>query len=334
MILVLLGTVWLLLGILLAVRFRDGRGVSRFELTRLSGQGDKTARERLERRVREPELESLRTILVTVVSTLVVTTSVLAFGLWRGIVAGVSLLILAPVLVRLPVTLSLADRIRDLLWPYALKICGRIGPLLRFLRERDAQSEQTRVYSQDELVDIIHRSRGVLSDEQQRRLQASLRFDERRVTDVMTPKSMIVAADIHDTLGPLVMHDLHASGHSRFPVVNGDIDHIAGILYLKELIDLKTEHQTVQAAMDRKVYYIREDQSLKHALRGFLHAHHHLFVVVNEYRETVGLLSLEDVIEALIGSKIVDESDEFDDLRAVAEQNPRKNNHSSRSQDI
>ena len=85
-----------------------------------------------------------------------------------------------------------------------------------------------------------------------KRLKASLAFDGRVVGDIMTPKSQIVTADAHDTLGPLVMSELHKSGHSRYPVIDGDIDHIVGMLYLKELIDLKSEHQTVRAAMNSK----------------------------------------------------------------------------------
>lgn len=79
-----------------------------------------------------------------------------------------------------------------------------------------------------------------------------------------------------------------------------------------------------------EVFYIHGQKSLTRALHGFLKTRHHLFVVVNEYRETVGLLSLEDVIEALIGATIVDEFDAFDDLRAVAERNPNRNNQPER----
>jgi CBS domain containing-hemolysin-like protein len=78
--------------------------------------------------------------------------------------------------------------------------------------------------------------------------------------------------------------------------------------------------------MQPRVFYIRENHSLEHALHGFLRTRHHLFIVVNEYRETVGLLSLEDVIEALLGRSIVDEFDEYDNLRKVAEGNPKGNN--------
>lgn len=331
---VLVGVLWLILGVLSALRFVNGKSMSQYELTRLSNLGDKTARELLMRTMRIPELESLRNIFVTIFSTLLVTFSVFAFGLAGGIVIGALLLILAPLLVRVSFMRTLADKLRDLAWPYAINVTDWISPVLHALRQRDVVAEKLRVYSREELLDILHRSPGVLSQAEMKRLAASLAFDERVVGDVMTPKSQIVTADAHDTLGPLVMSELHKSGHSRYPVIDGDIDHIVGILYLKELIDLKSEHQTIRAAMNPKVYYIREDQDLEHALHGFLRSHHHLFVVINEYRETVGLLSLEDVIEALIGSKIVDEFDQFDDLRAVAERNPRRNNQSHRSHDI
>ena len=331
---VLVGVLWVILGVLSALRFETGKNMSQYELTRLSNQGDKTAREILARMIRAPELESLRMIVVTIISTLLVTSSVFAFGLGWGVTIGALLLIAAPLLVRIAFVRTLADKFRDFVWPYALKVTDWISPILKSLRARDTAVEKLRVYSQDELLDIIHRSPGVLSQAELKRLDASLAFDSRVVSDIMTPKSQIVTADAHDTLGPLVMSELHKSGHSRYPVIDGDIDHIVGILYLKELIDLKSEHQTVRAAMDKKVYYIREDQDLEHALHGFLRSHHHLFVVINEYRETVGLLALEDVIEALIGSKIVDEFDQFDDLRAVAERNPRRNNHSTHFHDV
>lgn len=323
---VLVAILWVILGVLLALRFHDSHDMSQFELTRLSGTGDQEAQQLLEHQIREPELESLRQIVVTIVSTLLVTSSVFAFGLAGGVAMGALLLILAPLLVRVPIVRKLADRLRDFLWPYAFKVTDWVGTPLRWLRVRGNPNRNVRVYSQEELLDIVHRSHGLLNDDQFRRLKASLKFDERKVADIMTPKSMIVTASVHDTLGPLVMTELHKSGHSRFPVIEEDMDHIVGVLYLKELIDLKSEHQTVKAAMQKKVFYIREDQDLEHALHGFLRSHHHMFVVVNEYRETVGLLTLEDAIEALIGSKIVDEFDEFDDLRAVASRNPRKNN--------
>jgi CBS domain containing-hemolysin-like protein len=74
----------------------------------------------------------------------------------------------------------------------------------------------------------------------------------------------------------------------------------------------------VSDIMSKDVRYIHEEESLDQALRAFLKTHHHLFVVVNNFEEFVGVLSIEDVLEEIIGKEIVDEFDAYDDLRAVA----------------
>ncbi len=79
--------------------------------------------------------------------------------------------------------------------------------------------------------------------------------------------------------------------------------------------------------MEKKVYYINQAQTLQHALAAFLSTQHHLFVVVNGYRETAGILTLEDCIEALLGRKIIDEFDTHDDLRVVASRNAKQHNN-------
>ena len=70
--------------------------------------------------------------------------------------------------------------------------------------------------------------------------------------------------------------------------------------------------------MRPEVYFINEHQTLDHALRAFIKVRHHMFIVVNEFEDVVGVLSIEDVLEQIIGHQIVDEFDKFDDLREVA----------------
>ncbi|OYW41827.1 hypothetical protein B7Z28_02085 [Candidatus Saccharibacteria bacterium 32-45-3] len=86
--------------------------------------------------------------------------------------------------------------------------------------------------------------------------------------------------------------------------------------------------------MDGEVCFIRDDQNLAHALKAFIKTEKLLFIVVNQYRETVGLLTLEDVIESLIGQKINDEFEHYTDLRAVAEQNISHNNSPDGARDV
>ena len=70
--------------------------------------------------------------------------------------------------------------------------------------------------------------------------------------------------------------------------------------------------------MDDKVYFVNEQQKLDHALTAFIRTKNHLFIVVNEFQETVGIITIEDILEQIIGQEIVDEFDRYDDMREVA----------------
>ena len=326
MTIIIAALLWILLALVQTMRFQADKSLSEYELNRRIQASDPQAIETIEYRHSAPLLESLRTIVATLIGVSMVTTVVVGFGPVKGILFGAVGLLLSPLVQRLAVFCRLADRASVMVRPYALQVVGAIKPLLSLLRHRESDYNDTKIYSTDEMLDILDRSPHVLSAEQRARLKASLAFDDKTVGGIMTPRTMIDTANVRDSVGPLVLDDLHKTGHSRFPVIDGNIDHVVGMLYLHDLIDLKSGHKTVKSAMSPKVYYVHESQDLSHALHAFLHTHHHLFIVVNDYRETVGLLSLEDVLETLLGKKIVDEFDQFDDLRAVAESNPRKNN--------
>jgi CBS domain containing-hemolysin-like protein len=217
-----------------------------------------------------------------------------------------------------------------------LRIVERAHGILRLIRTAvPATTGETQVNSREELEHIITETRGVISADEKLILLNSLQFNSRRVSEIMTPKGMIDSVAGTEMLGPLVLSDLHKTGHSRFPVTGGDIDHVIGMLYVQDLLSLDIKQSvTAEEAMESRVFYIHQDQTLQHALAAFLRTHHLLFIVVNEYRETVGLLSLEDTIEALIGRKITDEFDAHDDLRAVAKRNPHRNNHAKKGEDV
>jgi CBS domain containing-hemolysin-like protein len=206
--------------------------------------------------------------------------------------------------------------------------------LLRSISASDIASDKP-IASRHELQYLVDESEGVLTADEKTLIIHSLSFGDQLVSSVMTPKSMIDSIKNSEFLGPLTLDELHKTGHSRLPVIKGDIDHVIGILNLQSLLALDIKRSTTaEKAMEPKVFYIHQDQSLQHALAAFLRTKHQLFVVVNEFRETVGLLSLEDVIEALLGRKIVDEFDAHDNLRQVAMRNPHGNNHPENHTDV
>ena len=174
-------------------------------------------------------------------------------------------------------------------------------------------------------MEIVARSSRVFSANEKKLINSGLKFNDMIVESVMTPRSMIEAVSVDEFLGPLVLDDLHKKGHSRFPVIQGDIDHIVGMLRIQDLltIDCKSKSYRAEKVMSRDIYYIDKDQTLSYALAAFLKTQHHLFIVINEIRETVGLLSLGDVMEELLGRKIDNEFDSDEELRKVIEHKNR-----------
>ena len=207
----------------------------------------------------------------------------------------------------------------------------------RLLRSATPEwKKELRLDSREELEQLVASAGGLLNGDEQKLIIHGLQFPEKQVKDIMTPRGVIDSIPKNELLGPLVLDDLHKTGHSRFPVIDGDVDHVVGILYIQDLltVDSGKGSSTAEKTMLPRVFYIREDQTLDHALAAFLRTHHHLFIVINEFRETVGIVSLEDVIEALLGRKIIDEFDTHEDLRIVAARNIRKNNHPQKREDV
>ncbi len=331
--LVLLDAV-LWLGVFLVFALQIQRSsLSSFELERLARVGDVSMKHEAVREQRLPRLLTFKKLLQIALLIFAVSVSVATYGWWVGLLFSLLLGLVLGVGTRVPPLRSAASK---LYLPREPMLLERLSTWswLDALSFSSAQETSASAASREELQSIIERSAGVLSKDQLLRLQASLNLDNHVVEDIMTPVSVVDTADAKDSLGPLVIDDLHKTGHSRFPVIDTDIHHIVGVLYLHDVINLKTDKKTVREAMDARVHYIHESHPLEKALHGFLKTHRHLFVVVNDYRETVGVLTLEDVLETLLGKKIVDEFDRYEDLRAVAESNPMKNNIPKRKIDI
>lgn len=306
---------------------------SEFELARRAKVGDTDAQLDLRRFEAYGRLVAFQSLVGTILVITISIVTVATFGWFLGVVIAVVGLMQRDLLGRVPFL-----RTRAFSWYLAREsrlIDMVLGwPWLDWFRASLEPGSLPHFSSRAELEEVINQSPGLFPSDERARFIAGLHFDEKTIRDVMTPKAMIETAKSEDIIGPFVLDELHKTGHSRFPVVEGDIDHVVGILYLHDLVELNHDNQTVRQAMQTPVHYIHEKQSLEHALHGFLRTRRHLFIVVNDYRETVGVVSLEDVLEALIGKRIVDEFDRFDDLRAVAESNPRKNNSPKGKKDI
>ncbi|QQS20152.1 CBS domain-containing protein [Candidatus Saccharibacteria bacterium] len=161
-------------------------------------------------------------------------------------------------------------------------------------------------------------------------LAHALTFGDKHVSDALVPKRVTKSVSADEAVGPVLMGELHASGHSRFPVYEVKKDNIVGVLYLHDLVSTKRSG-VVRNIMRRKVTYVHEDFTLYQTLQAFIKTKQHLFIVVNSFEEYVGIITIEDVLERVIGKLIVDEFDKYDDLRAVAAAAAHKDHTSTKS---
>ena len=146
-----------------------------------------------------------------------------------------------------------------------------------------------------------------------------LTLQDKMVKDVMTPRTVIFSLSEHLTLEEASRKTAKWE-HSRFPVYDEDMEDIVGIVLTKEFFMALSEdrHATHLTELMRPVHFVAETASLNKVLMEFLESRKHLFVVLDEYGGLSGLISLEDILEEILGREIVDESDVVVDKRMLA----------------
>jgi len=144
--------------------------------------------------------------------------------------------------------------------------------------------------------------------EEQKLLQGIVSFGNTDTKQVMRPRIDVFALNIEDKYTK-IMPEIISSGYSRIPVYEDNIDQIKGILYVKDLLPYIDRKQFDWASLIREPFFVPENKKLDDLMAEFQEKKVHLAVVVDEYGGTSGLISLEDIIEEIVG----DISDEFDD---------------------
>lgn len=302
--------------------------LSVYELERRRESGNADAKRELSRELLLDDVLSILRIVEALLLVVVVLSVTAAFGLLLGVLISVLVALMYRRVAQFELFRTGADKFFDRIEPRVLVFIEHNQRLAGWLQNVSQPEAPTAISSREELEHLVQESGSILTLEQKKRIINGLEFDQKTVEMIMTPRSVVETVQASDVIGPLLLDELHRTGHSRFPVVEGDIDHVVGVLHIRELLTLHDKKsQTAEKAMEKHVYYINENQTLDRALAAFIKTRHHLFVVVNGYRETAGILTLEDCIEALLGHKIVDEYDVHDDLRIVAERNARDNNN-------
>jgi magnesium and cobalt transporter len=169
-------------------------------------------------------------------------------------------------------------------------------------------------WSREEIQDIIQQSETDIDAEEKSMLAGVLEVSETQVRDVMIPRSQMVVIDIEDDIDEMI-RVIVESGHSRFPVMGEDRDEVLGVLLAKDLLRYfgRGAGQEVPIRkLLRAAAVIPESKRLNALLKEFRASHNHMAIVVDEYGGVSGLLTIEDVLEEIVG-EIDDEHDPEED---------------------
>ncbi|PSR01025.1 MAG: hemolysin [Bacteroidetes bacterium SW_8_64_56] len=270
---------------------------------------------------------SLNTIAHTVGAAGVGAQAAIVFGeAYTGIVAAILTLLILVLSEIIPKTLgavywrTLTPSVVRMLtatiiamWPL-VKLSQGITHLL-------SQEEEETAFSREEFTAMaeLGEEEGVFEEKESRILRNLFRFNSLRVKDVMTPRTVIFDLPENTTIGEVVEeHDEFR--FSRIPVYDDDPDDITGYVLKDEMLlrAAQEEFDVTLEEMARDILVVHETLPLPDLLERLLDRLEHIALVVDEYGGVAGVVTLEDVVETLLGLEIVDEADSVEDMQALA----------------
>ena len=199
------------------------------------------------------------------------------------------------------------------MWPL-VKLSQGITRLL-------SQEEEETAFSREEFTAMaeLGEEEGVFEEKESRILRNLFRFNSLRVKDVMTPRTVIFDLPENTTIGEVVEeHDEFR--FSRIPVYDDDPDDITGYVLKDEMLlrAAQEEFDVTLEEMARDILVVHETLPLPDLLERLLDRLEHIALVVDEYGGVAGVVTMEDVVETLLGLEIVDEADSVEDMQALA----------------
>jgi putative hemolysin len=169
-------------------------------------------------------------------------------------------------------------------------------------------SHQGKIISMDDLSDALDLTEHSITEDK-KILEGIVKFGNIDAREIMTSRVDVVGIAIQTRLKKLISHIIN-SGYSRIPVYNQDLDNIKGILYIKDLLPFLDKPDSFNwQSLLRPAYYIPETKKINELLKEFQTSKIHMAVVIDEYGGTLGIITLEDILEEIVG-EITDESDD------------------------
>lgn len=176
-------------------------------------------------------------------------------------------------------------------------------------------------FSRDEIMAVVamgEREGAILSKESDL-IENLLKLKNIKAKDIMTPRSVVFAFPASTTIEEAVEDD-RMYIHSRIPIYRGTLDDVVGIVFSQKILEESNEDNDKVSleSISHEVHMVSENLPVPTLIDQFVKRKSHLFIVYDSYGQTVGVVTLEDAIETLLGVEIVDEMDEIEDMQLFA----------------
>lgn len=203
-----------------------------------------------------------------------------------------------------------------------VKIMGPLIWLCQAVTHLIPKQEKDALVSIEEIhaVAVLGRKAGEIEPQQEKVIANILRLQDKTVHEIMTPQTVVFSLSGHLTIAEALEMKEQWKKHSRVPVYDENQDDVVGIVLSSSIMLSLSEGLKDQKLSDlmQPVHFVPEAAPLNKIMMEFFEQRVHLFVVVDEYGSVTGVISLEDIIEEIVGREIIDESDTAGDLREYA----------------
>lgn len=201
--------------------------------------------------------------------------------------------------------------------------------LLRTITRLIPQGATEGNVSAEELQTIaaLSRKSGEIEPDQEKVINNVLELQTIMVRQVMTPRTVTFSLDEEVTVEDAMKQVHQLSSHSRVPVYKDELDNITGIIMRKDVLlaAARQQFKIKLLSLKKPAHFVPETAPLNRILIDFFERQQHLFVVVDEYGSMTGIISMEDILEEIVGREIIDESDRAKDMRELARKQTLEN---------
>ncbi|MBT8349249.1 MAG: DUF21 domain-containing protein [Sulfurovum sp.] len=198
--------------------------------------------------------------------------------------------------------------------------------LTLFVTNRISKDDDSMSLSKEELLEsaLLSEGEGVLGEKESDVIENILLLDKIRTKEILTPRTVVFALDGNRSIKDIVENEPAIFKFSRVPVYDKSIENITGIVMTKKIFKQALKDDSVALNTVKKdIFKISENLPVSRALDLFIKKKEHMFLVLDSYDQTEGIVTLEDCVETILGVEIVDESDSDADMREVAKQKMR-----------